>query len=786
MKNIISRIMILAMLASFAACSSELDNAGGYAGDEAMVRMNFTGLNGFAVTRAVDQTAVEKVTVYLFEGTEESSELKYTLPVTLSDKTEAGLPGSFKVPEGGTYHVEAIANAETLTGISTYGDFLAQTTTAAFEGNLLMQSATAQDITLASGQTTTLSMELVRLAATFQVEGADEAGVSDVAFTLKGAVKESYLVKHADGDSFTIPANAETGESTVPYSYENPENSTVMVITGTMNGAAYRTEVPVAQVLRNHLYTVKLVNNSGTIEPELTVTDWSEISSSLEIGAGSALMMTAATDKAQEPEATVVYPEEGDLKSTQTVNVAADAAVTYYLYVKSANIEAALTHTTLPDGWTLAAPAETRADYLWEKGYWTLTIPANATSEERTLTVTATNKLIADATVSITFVQEGKEDEEVDHSKNPLLKWAKGDLVYDKGSQTSSIASSYQTQGSLYQWGRKYGFTDYKDAMGGYWATSQGRRRWYYAVQGTENQLNNDFILSATGSSNGFDDAPNYSYETNDEFANDELPIYFMNQNTGMTDYWLGDGGGSTWAERAEACGAKTANNVGDYVCPDGWRIPTKADFAEIKPTEALRGDDDLASVLNNRVELKKIEDVCSYAIRWSAETVSRKTYLRIDALVVPDSFQESELSGIDWENNENVVTRYFGANGFIHAFYHVNKGTVGGQYFTFPVARPMPGTETHKDVLKTYGYNYFTVTWDYITDYSVNNDGFYWVSDDKMAFTFNDNTRVKNVYFNNSYPFSSRVSLLGFSEVAAQDCCSIRCITDDPALQEK
>ena len=39
MKNIISRIMILAMLASFAACSSELDNAGGYAGDEAMVRM---------------------------------------------------------------------------------------------------------------------------------------------------------------------------------------------------------------------------------------------------------------------------------------------------------------------------------------------------------------------------------------------------------------------------------------------------------------------------------------------------------------------------------------------------------------------------------------------------------------------------------------------------------------------------------------------------------------------------------------------------------------------------
>lgn len=486
MKNIISRIMILAMLASFAACSSELDNAGGYAGDEAMVRMNFTGLNGFAVTRAVDPTAVEKVTVYLFEGTEESSELKYTLPVTLSDKTEAGLPGSFKVPEGGTYHVEAIANAETLTGISTYGDFLAQTTTAAFEGNLLMQGATAQDITLAGGQTTTLSMELVRLAATFQVEGAVEAGVSDVAFTLKGAVKESYLVKHADGDSFTIPADAETGESTEPYSYENPENSTVMVITGTMNGAAYRTEVPVAQVLRNHLYTVKLVNNSGTIEPELTVTDWSEISSSLEIGAGSALMMTAATDQTQESEATVVYPEEGDLKSTQTVNVAADAAVTYYLYVKSANIEAALAHTTLPDGWTLEAPVETRTDYLWEKGYWTLTIPANTTAEVRTLTVTATNKLVADATVSIMFVQEGKEDEAVDHSKNPLARWAEANSINALQKQYGSIETwwnwkyEYSSQdypestwangvGSYYQWGRNAGSpfpTQYQPADG--------------------------------------------------------------------------------------------------------------------------------------------------------------------------------------------------------------------------------------------------------------------------------------------------------------------------------
>ena len=567
--------MILAMLASFAACSSELDNAGGYAGDEAMVRMNFTGLNGFAVTRAVDQTAVEKVTVYLFEGTEESSELKYTLPVTLSDKTEAGLPGSFKVPEGGTYHVEAIANAEMLTGINTYGDFLAQTTTAAFEGNLLMQGAAG--VTLTGGQTTTLSMELVRLAATFQVEGAVEAGVSDVAFTLKGAVKESYLVKHADGDSFTIPADAETGENAVPYSYENPENSTVMVITGTMYGAAYRTEVPVVQVLRNHLYTVKLVNNSGTIEPELTVTDWSEISSSLEIGAGSALMMTAATDKTQDPEATVAYPKEGDLKSTQTVNVAADAAATYYLYVKSANIEAALDHTTLPDGWTLEAPVETRTDYLWEKGYWTLTIPANTTAEVRTLTVTATNKLIADATVSITFTQEGVEEEtdELQWAENNTRSWIDA-VPYN----TNIYCHSYIPDIPLADQG--IGFV-YSDAT---------------ILLNTENpyayhfQWDRDFgfVASTAAFDNGYTYLPN-SNNIPDSFG----PVYggAYEQGTASQNYSLqhpdmfvypSNNQSYDWCSTERSVWTDRFDTYGISAAPKGYHIPTVAEWKTLLP----------------------------------------------------------------------------------------------------------------------------------------------------------------------------------------------------------
>lgn len=699
MKNIISRIMILAMLASFAACSSELDNAGGYAGDEAMVRMNFTGLNGFAVTRAVDQTAVEKVTVYLFEGTEESSELKYTLPVTLSDKTEAGLPGSFKVPEGGTYHVEAIANAETLTGISTYGDFLAQTTTAAFDGNLLMQGATG--VTLTSGQTTTLSMELVRLAATFQVEGAVEAGVSDVAFTLKGAVKESYLVKHADGDSFTIPADAETGESTEPYSYENPENSTVMVITGTMNGAAYRTEVPVVQVLRNHLYTVKLVNNSGTIEPELTVTDWSEISSSLEIGAGSALMMTAATDKAQEPEATVVYPEEGDLKSTQTVNVAADAAVTYYLYVKSANIEAALTHTTLPDGWTLAAPAETRADYLWEKGYWTLTIPANATSEERTLTVIATNKLIADATVSITFTQEGVEEEGSNpgdmgnwggEGQNPsyvqgtLTKVANADgwtvnvniygnggfatmNTYTNGIKNGVLTSNHNTDAHFFQWGRYLGFP-----------SSTGRTHFNSggSASGYPNSSQAILGISLYNTKFGylFDSGLGASYGCcwmgNDSWTEQRVincSIVFgkvSGLSVNPLDY-CGSNSNYTWEQR------------GGNPCPVGYRVPTADELSVLIPTGG--------EVNGSCAEVKVIDGV-KYAMQWKVVSASTP-YVEITSVKT-----NSDNVTVDDAifNNASSIRLY--AYGYLNNEAELDgKGTTGVYWSSESAANTMLGT---------------------------------------------------------------------------------------------
>ena len=364
---------------------------------------------------------------------------------------------------------------------------------------------------------------------------------------------------------------------------------------------------------------------------------------------------------------------------------------------------------------------------------------------------------LRDSGIGVPIEMEKTEEPVVDHSKNPLLKWAEADLVYNNGK--NSIASSYTIQGSLYQWGRNIGWADYKDALGEL-VTANGRRYYEYATYSKH-------YYTGTGIMNGYDDQSDYSYDNqNDSFTE---ALYFMNPNG--TDYWIGSGGGSTWDEREVACGFTSS------VCPTGWRMPAEADFLEIKPSEPLSGSESLASVVN-RMELRTIEGVCSYAIRWTAETESNKTYLRIDAMVVPDNFTEDNLGTIDW-TDKNVVTRYFGANGFIHAFYHVNIVTGNQQ---FPVARPMPGTETHTDRLWQNG-SYWTVLWDYITDYSKNNEGYYWMSDKKEAFTFQDNTRVKNAEKmlgtqpTGEYPFKNRQSVLGFLATDAQDCCAIRCV---------
>lgn len=348
--------------------------------------------------------------------------------------------------------------------------------------------------------------------------------------------------------------------------------------------------------------------------------------------------------------------------------------------------------------------------------------------------------------------------------KNPLSKWAEGDLVYNKTSKKSSVASSYTTRGSLYQWGRNIGWTDYNDAMGS--KSSDG----IYSY-GTYGQS----YATGTGIKNGYDDScMKYTTASNLPANKDK---YFMDPDG--TDYWVssfGDGG-ATWDARAKKCGWDTS------ICPEGYRMPTVKDFEAIKPSGPKSGNGSLSSILANVTELKDHPDNENVKVAWRWTSItSDKVYVRIDAKVVSKDFKEADLNKIDWTDKASVVTRYFGANGFIHGFKHIN--IVTGD--TFPVARPMPGTEVHYDYLWQNQY-YWTVLWNYITDVSKNNEGYYWASDAPTALTFQDNTKIKTVRYldangnqTGSLAFPNRLSVFGTLPVNAQDCCAIRCINTD------
>lgn len=344
---------------------------------------------------------------------------------------------------------------------------------------------------------------------------------------------------------------------------------------------------------------------------------------------------------------------------------------------------------------------------------------------------------------------------------NPLYKWAEGDLVYNKSKNQNTVASTYTTAGSLYQWGRNIGWSDYKDAMG----SKSASGIWSY---GTYNRS----YATATGFANGYDDScMKYT-------AADYLPSnkdkYFMNPDG--TDYWIssfGDGG-SNWNERANKCGWT------ENICPTGYRMPNKEDFLEIKPSSPISGSGSLASLLNI-TEIKDYKGNSNYKVvwRWSSSKIGSKHYLRIDARVVDKNFKQSDISTINWDDKASVVTRYFGAHGSIHGFKHINN--VSGT--NFPVARPMPGTEVHADVLWQSGI-YWTVLWNYITDLSKNNEGYYWMADEKTAFTFQDNTAAKaqrkldtNGNATGVLAFPDTPSIFGTLPINAQDCCAIRCI---------
>ena len=355
-------------------------------------------------------------------------------------------------------------------------------------------------------------------------------------------------------------------------------------------------------------------------------------------------------------------------------------------------------------------------------------------------------------------LEEGQYEVDVyavwyDQSENPLDKWATGNLVYNKSTGKSTIGSA--TGGSLYQWGRNYGYADYKEARGALNSNS-----YEYAVAGV------------TACNSGLGLLPNSYNLYVPQLYNANTPIKNHTQrfliNAVGDDYWIWAAGGDTWEERANSNGYSS-----NSPCPDDWRIPTKEDFMEICPVEnSYSGSGNLTTLLKGSFERKTINkqnNNLTYIIRWDKK--SGNDPLEIRAIVVPSDFDVKYKDLMDWDCTiiSDTYKRSFGYTGTINCVYDELRfpGNIG----TDNVVGPLPvGPNQITTYYYTSGRNrYYYNKYDYITDWGPTLLGNYWMSDNKGgAFRFVDKANHADYGEN---------SLIGLYFLEAQSANAIRCV---------
>lgn len=334
-------------------------------------------------------------------------------------------------------------------------------------------------------------------------------------------------------------------------------------------------------------------------------------------------------------------------------------------------------------------------------------------------------------------------------SNNPLNKWARYNLEYNKITGISSFAVSESNSGSLYQWGRNYGYSDYKDARG----NLNQNGGYEYAAAGFS------YYDSGLGLYSG---SPNYYLYAGQIYNSSTVVGNIKNRfliNTKGTDYWIWSGGGNNWSSRAKAGGYSE-------LCPEGWRIPNFDDFMEIFP-EKTSG---VNSISGDYVELKTLtKNNISYAIRWQLESNG----LKIQAIVVPNDFDLDKYKfSLDWKCAVvvNDYTRLFGHTSTIIAHHETNNLPVVGKSYT---AAPMP---VGPNSGRTYSYKkgnttYYYYKYDSILDFGKDMIGNYWMADKIGGFCFLDSSKHPNYGYTTSF---------NLNYLNAHDASAIRCVRNN------
>lgn len=354
----------------------------------------------------------------------------------------------------------------------------------------------------------------------------------------------------------------------------------------------------------------------------------------------------------------------------------------------------------------------------------------------------------------IPLVKEGGDEEVVDHSKNPLAKWAETNLDLSKNSK---FATNNYDLGQFFQFGRNCGYTNYTDANSRYALYCSELTNYPKDVWGFN-------VFNGNKNASYIETTYSYGSET------DSNPVsYFLISNSNIggsdTDWWPERANkNDSWATRATAEGWSTGDPS-----PEGWRIATSQDYAEIMPNN-------LSNSSNTNVfgkgEIRTNMD-CKYALKWdiSYKTVnsSKRYILAVRALVLPKDYPVDKWSEVDWSDS-NVITRFFPSAGYIQGLY-INKYVsytynanaiinpytfyvsdsdtryTGKGLGWYRISRPVPVGGTDFDAYlydPTTAYLYISK----ITDYS-NMRTSYWTADGKcFGFSYDLNRAYSDPYY--------------------------------------
>lgn len=394
--------------------------------------------------------------------------------------------------------------------------------------------------------------------------------------------------------------------------------------------------------------------------------------------------------------------------------------------------------------------------------------------------------------ISVELVDEYANED----PNNPLHKFSKYNLerVGVRGSLDNGFASSETENGALYQWGRNHGymdtngiykeeivspdedFTNFIDALGRFdnVEAEYDRILDYYVYNPNPN---NYFMTCGTAMRYTpqhpqyvlWYDSPNFYSTVEDLKAHPDK--YFMDgdptggrhcgygnwligmeQKNNQPDYWLSSfgNGGSKWEDRAEKCGYETTNP-----CPEGWRMPTLAEFKAIAPEgQGLDANKNMATMLSGYAESRTTTDGVNYVIRW----IYDKAAITIEAVVTETKLTKSEITTSFWDNNrDKKVVRVFPFTGSIVPLICLSDG----RYMACKeyIVRPH-----HRGFLDYTGFpggygpsnNYY---WMLIGPGDVNNAGpafgGYWIDEKNYAFKF----EAKEIQNGNNTSNSTNVS---------------------------